>query len=258
MILKLENLHIRFATAHVELGRRLPFVGNADLLLNLCWLQTWSNEEKDVSTNLDVVETILTSVKESPIRRIVFASSCSVYGSLAQGRITEENATHFSDAYGKYKVLAEKAFTDFCSERDISYAILRYSSVYGPGETNGFISDVFNSALSNSEFIFNDMDSDFVYVDDVTDANLLALFGRGIGVFNIGYGRSIRRKTVAEKITTLCGIEKRFRISKSYNESYWVDISRASREFGYSPKIDIDTGLVKTFNWHTLIAKPPS
>ena len=181
--------------------------------------------------------------------KIIFSSSAAVYGEYDR-TVSEDDPLNPESNYAQNKIDGEKIVS---KSNGIS---LRYFNVYGPGQSReyaGVISIFIKQALKNKDLIiFGDgnQERDFVYIDDITDANIAAMNYSGIEkVFNIASGKSVNLKNLASKIIELCASRSKIVYKKPRNGDIiysCADVSKAKSELNWSAKIELETGLKKT------------
>jgi len=206
--------------------------------------------EENVKQNLMVTLNLL---KYLPlhIRGFVYSSSIDVYGEPIYNPVDEKHSTNPLTYYGASKFATEKFLSIFLKNRGVPLTILRYSQVYGPGEAEIKAVPVFINKIVKGEspIIFGDGSDirDYVYVDDVANATVLALSKKLNGIFNIGSGKGYSIKEVLDIIIRLSGkkVEPIYkdRIKKSFNST--LDITLAKEKLGYLPSMCIEEGLKK-------------
>jgi UDP-glucose 4-epimerase len=199
--------------------------------------------------------TILEAARNSDSKKIINASSSSVYGTVKYLPFDEEHPTYPISPYGVSKLMAEhycRVFTDLYGLPSIS---LRYFTVYGPGIRPDLAIHLFTQqALKNEPltiFGSGDKTRDFTYIDDIVDANLLSLT-KGNGVYNIGGGHRVSIQELAEKIieiTRSSSIIEYKESKKGDAEHTYANTKKAHRELGWSPKISLDQGLKRYVEW---------
>ncbi len=218
-------------------------------------------EVNDVNVN-GTLNLLHASLGNKKLKRIVFASSCAVYGDPEKIPIDENCRTCPISPYGASKLAAELYMKVFYKVYGLPTVSLRYFNVFGPGQEanpySGVISIFVYKALKGEPItIFGDGEQtrDFVYIDDIVKANLLAASNeKSLGeVFNIGSGTEITIKDLASKIIDISGREK---IDIVYGPSRSGDIRRslaniekARRILGYEPRTNIENNLVKVFEY---------
>jgi UDP-glucose 4-epimerase len=204
---------------------------------------------------------VLLAAKKMGISKVVFASSSAVYGDTPEQPKIEEMAPRPKSVYAVSKLTGEaycQAFNELFDMRNVS---LRYFNVYGPrqdpkSEYAAVIPRFIERALKGEEMtIFGDgrQSRDFIYVEDVVQANLKALESNCQGIFNIGSGRRTTVNELAHLIGKLLRREVRtvhLEAREGDVKDSLSDIGKASRAFGFAPKYDIEDGLRATIDWY--------
>ena len=187
--------------------------------------------------------------------KFIFASTCEVYGKPMKGRIRETHPLKPTSYYGLSKLLAEKALGGYCKRKGINLTILRFTSVYGPGEiiNRAIPNFVRNVIKETSPVIYGDGSDlrDFIYLDDAVNSILASIKKGKNTVYNIATGSSNSIKDVAERIIKLSGkdLKIKFKKRKVDKIDLGFDVSRANRDIGYLPKISLNQGLKKELMW---------
>ena len=199
--------------------------------------------------------TLLEAARNSDSKKIINASSSSVYGTVKYLPFDEDHPTYPISPYGVSKLMAEhycRVFTDLYGLPSVS---LRYFTVYGPGIRPDLAIHLFTrQALKNEPltiFGTGDKTRDFTYIDDIVDANLLSLT-KGNGVYNIGGGHRVSIQELAEKIieiTRSSSIIEYKESKKGDAEHTFANTKKAHGELGWSPKISLDQGLKRYVEW---------
>jgi UDP-glucose 4-epimerase len=220
--------------------------------------------------NLNGSVNILNAARESGVRRVVMASSAAVYGE-AEGPVREEDGANPSTPYAASKLAMEEAATLYTHTFKLPTTCLRYFNVYGPRQslvsTYAAAIPIFITAMLGKKppTIYGDggQSRDFVYVDDVVRANLLASEAEGLegGVFNIASGDSISITTLVKILERLIPeapepIQAPPREGDIY--ASLANISHAERALGYRPMIDLEDGLKHTVQWFDSERQPRS
>ncbi len=200
------------------------------------------------------------SAIRSGARRIVTASSGgTVYGAASRLPARESLTPAPVSAYGAAKRAEEVYLFAFGRRHRVSTVALRYGNVYGPRQDGtgeaGMVAITCHRLLEGrSPQVFGDghQTRDFIYVGDIADANVKALLGKASGEVNVGTGRET---SVNEIVRNL--------MKQSHNDQppefaparegevrrVCLDVARAGRWFGWSPRVDIETGLGLTWSW---------
>jgi UDP-glucose 4-epimerase len=213
------------------------------------------SNEANVTGTLNV----LTAAKDSGIKKVICASSSSVYGDTPTLPKSENMPVNPLSPYAVTKATGEfycKVFQDIYG---IKTASLRYFNVFGPRQDpNSQYAAVipkFINAIMNNEppVIFGDGEQsrDFSYIKHVVDANILACESDKTGIFNIACGRRITINQLVDMINEILGknIEPVYKEPRPGDIKHSLaDISRA-RTFGYKPETDFKEELKETIRW---------
>lgn len=222
-----------------------------------------SLEEPDLTykVNLEGTRNTLEFSEKFKIKRFVFASSCSIYGNPKKLPVSEEAELSPLSPYADSKVKGERICFDYL-KRGLDIVILRFFNVFGPrqdaeSQYSGVISRFIKKILnSENPIIYGDGEQtrDFVYVEDVLNAIEKALTSKLVKnrVFNIGSGQrhSVNQIfNILKEISSFNGRPEFMERRKGEVRHTLADISRAERELGWKPKISIDEGLRRTFEY---------
>ncbi len=175
----------------------------------------------------------------------------------------EDSAIHPSSVYGITKQVQEQLVMTVCPTLGIEGVALRYQNVYGPGQSlsnpyTGILSIFSNLIMGGKPInIFEDgLESrDFVYIDDVVDATVLALEASGAAneVFNVGAGRPVDVMTVARTLVRELGRDVPIAVSGNFRvgdiRHNYASLDKASRLLGFVPKFDFEAGIARFAAW---------
>ena len=217
--------------------------------------ESFLQKEKYHKVNVDGTENIFKLAKEFE-KKVVFASSSSVYGNTVLTPITENFDKNPINPYGITKLDDEKLAKKYY-DLGVSIIGLRYFNVYGVGQTNdyaGVITKFFDQIkLNQSPIIFGDGSHtrDFVSVEDVAKANLLAMESNtNFSFLNIGTGISTSVKKLAESMINLSGKSLEIKYDKlpqgDVKESL-ANVSLAKKLIDWNYDISLKDGLKKYF-----------
>ena len=136
------------------------------------------NPRACLETNINGTFNLIEAAKEANVKKIVFSSASSVYGDTEQ-TMDESHPLNARTMYGASKIAGEYFLRAFYDIYGLDYVILRYMNVYGPGQEGGLIVNVLKrikDGLPPIIYGYGDgsQSFDFVYVDDVVTANILA------------------------------------------------------------------------------------
>jgi len=218
-----------------------------------------STEINDIGT-LKVFE----AARTQNVRRIVFSSSCAVYGDDPVLPKTEDMNPKPTSPYAVHKLTAEHYARVYDELYGLESVSLRYFNVYGPRQDpsspySGVISIFMTRAASNqAPVIYGDgnQSRDFVYVKDVVNANLLAAdmnHPQG-SIFNIGTGNQVRINRLWKLIAALCEKETpepRYEPARAGDIVHsYAGMESAGTNLKFNPEISLERGLEMTFEWY--------
>jgi len=225
--------------------------------------------ENPIETNEVNITGTLNLLKASAdqnVKRFIYASSAAVYGDTLSPKKTEDMVPNPTSPYGVSKLAAENYVKLFHKVYGLETVSLRYFNVYGPRQRfdiqcayGGAITIFLNRLLRNMPpIIFGDGEQtrDFVYVQDVVEANMLAMENKDAEgeVFNIGTGKNISINQLAELLKNLMD---RKDIKNTYVDPRpsdikhgYANIDKAKKVLGYAPKFSIKKGLTELVKWY--------
>jgi UDP-glucose 4-epimerase len=213
------------------------------------------------AVNVEGTLNVLLAARDSDVRRVVFASSSSVYGNGGELPRRESQATAPISPYAVSKLAAETYCTSFgrVYEGQLETVSLRYFNVFGPRQdpTSQYAAVVPRflsfAAAGRSLPIHGDgtQSRDFTYVANVVEANLLAAAAEGVNgaVVNVASGRQTTVNELAATIGRVLGRE----VGSEYLperagdvRDSWADVSEARKLLGYELKVELEQGLSLT------------
>jgi len=216
------------------------------------------------SANVDGTLNLLFAAKEAKIKRVVIASSSSVYGDSQILPKSEEFTPNPISPYAVTKLVEELYALVFYRIYGLETVSLRYFNVFGPRQdpTSQYAAVIprFITKMLKGEspVIFGDgkQSRDFTYVKNVVEANLLASISDKVGhgeVINIACGESITLNQLVDRINEILGTD----IKPIYTEPRPGDvrhslasINKAKELLGYTVKVSFLDGLKETINWY--------
>lgn len=214
----------------------------------------------DARINILGMLNVLECCRRFKVKKVIYSSSAAIYGDPYEVPISEEASKEPLSPYGMSKLLAEDYLVYYAENFGVEGVSLRYSNVYGPrqdprGEA-GVISVFFTGVLQEDVVkIFGDGEQtrDFVYVTDVAKANLLALKKKPREVcINIGSGKEITVNDLFRAIKEVSGSSadaEHTEAMKGEIRRSCFDIKKAEKELGWTPEVDLETGLEETYQW---------
>ena len=202
----------------------------------------------------------LLAARDADVRRVVLASSSSIYGANLTMPKREELVPEPISPYAVSKLAAEQYARAFNTVYGLETVALRYFNVFGPrqdptSQYSGVVPRFMRIAMEGGRpLVFGDglQSRDFTYVANVVDATLSAATAEGAAgsICNIGCGDP---KTVLDLIAAVtrvsgCVLEPEFAPPRPGDVKHsFADISLARRVLGYEPRVDFETGIARTF-----------
>ncbi len=213
------------------------------------------------SNNVNINGTLNVSIaaRDNHIKKLIYASSCAVYGDAAVTPIAEFAPLNPKSPYAVAKLAGEYYCSVFSELYDLPTVSLRYFNVYGrrqnpDSEYAAVIPKFMNNVLADRPpIIYGDglQTRDFVFVKDVARANILAAESSELGVFNIGSGTTTTIVELANTIIDLLGknIEPVHENPREGDIRHsFADISKA-KALGYEPMYSLENGFRETIKW---------
>jgi UDP-glucose 4-epimerase len=246
-----------------------------DCVIHLAALTSVPRSVKDpIETNhINVNGTlnVLVAARDAKVKRVVFACSCAVYGKTSALPIREDAGLAPISPYGLTKQMGEAYGRVFQELYGLEFVSLRYFNVFGPRQDPGSaysgVLSLFNAALlaGTQPTVYGDGEQsrDFVYVQNVVEANLLATEAKGAPglAFNIGTGsRSTLNQTLAllEKIAGRPARAKYAAPRDGDIRDSQADIGLAQEALGYRARFGFEEGLKRTWEWFSTAQNEPS
>ena len=231
-------------------------------LLASLWLGECVNEprrawEENVLGTWNVVETCL----DLDVKRIVYSSSASVYGNAVVTPMTEEHPFNNRTTYGATKIANEQMFRAIYEQHKLPYIGYRYMNIYGPRmDYEGTYVSVIMKAMDNilagkPPVIFGDGKQmyDFIYVEDVAEANILGMKADCTDeFFNIGMGIGTTINELVDMLLELTGSTLKpdyHSQAQSFVTHRVGSTEKAKQLLGFSAKTPLLEGLRTVVEW---------
>jgi len=210
---------------------------------------------------------LLEASRTNGVRKFIYASTGGcVYGELQYVPADERHPIVPRDPYGASKASFELYLGVYAVIYGLTYCTFRYPNVYGPrqdpfGEA-GVVSIFTGQMLRGVQPVINgsgQQERDYVYVDDVARANVLALTGGDNQAFNLGSGVGVSVNTIFSELKGMIdahvpevhGPAKLGEVERSC-----LDATKADRELGWRPEVDLKAGLAKTVEYFRPLVQP--
>lgn len=198
---------------------------------------------------------------KSGVKKFIYSSSGGAcYGNPYTIPCTEHHITEPISPYGVSKHTAEHYLEVFSRISDMDYIILRYANVYGPTQLSsgegGVISLFIDNIINNKKvYVFGDgtQTRDFVFIDDVVDANIMALNSSIKNcIFNVSSNKETTINRIIEIISNKLSIDTSveylpFIVGEVMNIRLSNSLIRS--RLGWAPKTDLGYGIEKTIEW---------
>jgi len=220
---------------------------------------SWGQKfDRYLRNNIRATQRLLEASAQTPERRIVYASSSSVYGE-SEALPTPEDATPQPlSPYGVTKLAAEQLCRLYHAEQGVNAVALRFFSVYGPRQRPDMAFRRFCEAAAAGApiEIYGDgrQTRDFTFVGDVVAAVLAAGTADGVGgeVYNIGGGSRVSLAATLELLAAIAGrpLDVRHEERESGDvQDTGAAIDRAREDLGFEPATELREGLQAEFEW---------
>lgn len=214
----------------------------------------------DAMINIFGTLTVLHGCVKHKVKKMIFASSCAVYGDAGDISITESSPIQPVSFYAASKQTAESYIRLFHRHYGLTYTILRYANVYGPRQSvkneGGVVAAFIRKQLAKEPpVIFGDDNytRDFVFVKDVARANCLSLTKGDNETFNIG----TNKKTTINELAALISFFFPSPVDCLYRSERLGDIrhsrlnvDKAKHILGWQPEYDLPMGIAETVRFY--------
>jgi nucleoside-diphosphate-sugar epimerase len=245
----------------------VQFVKGADYVIHQAAIpsvpKSMIDPVKSHQANVNGTLQLLVACRDAGVRRVVYASSSSLYGDSPTLPKHEGMMPNPLSPYGAQKLFAEMYCQVFTKAYKLETVSLRYFNVFGPrqdaaSQYSGVLALFIPSVLQGRRpTIYGDglQSRDFTYVKNVVAANLLACKAPGVGgqVFNVACGDRITVNSMLQEINEIAGTD----IAPIYADSRagdikhsQADITRAKEHLGYEPAVSFKEGLRHTIDWY--------
>lgn len=210
----------------------------------------------------NIVETVklLEAMKNTGVKKMIFSSSACVYGTPTKTPITEDDPLgEQENPYGITKVTMEQFCKLYQTLYDFDVTILRYFNPYGPGELHSpethAVPNLIKAALEKKSLPLywkGEQIRDFIYIDDLAEAHVLALPLTGLHIYNVGTETGNKVIDIIKKIFEIVGYEVPIDDKGERKGDVSVLVASAQKikqELGWNAKVSLDEGLKKTIDF---------
>jgi nucleoside-diphosphate-sugar epimerase len=215
------------------------------------------------AVNVEGTLNVLLAARDEGVRRVVFSSSTSVYGTSRERPTTEASPPDPISPYGVAKLAAERYCVSFSRVYEsFETVVLRYFNVFGPRQSPfsqyAAVVPLFVTAIAAGEPITihgdGEQSRDFTYVANVVDATIRAADAAGASgrIFNVAAGSPASVNELAETIERILGheVERRHEPPRAGDiRDSWADVGAARETLGYEPAVQLEDGLRRTIDF---------
>ena len=222
-----------------------------------------SNPMLDCDINLMGLINLLNAAVKLEVKKFLMPSSAAVYGNLDTLPLNEEMIGNPSSFYGLTKLTTEHYLRIYHESFGLPYICYRYSNVFGPRQGNGGeggVISIFAKAIVQDSpiIIYGDgkQTRDFIYVDDVVEANILGMQHQVTGIYNVSTGISSSVNLLVDEFRNISGKD----IEVVYDKPRLGDIrdsvlgtDKSEKELLFTVKYNLHDGLMKTYEYFKIV-----
>lgn len=215
--------------------------------------------KRSFDRNVRTTFKLLEECRKKDIKKVVFASTSTVYGEVPVPTPETELTIPISN-YGASKLACESYISSFSHSYGIKGTSLRYANIFGDRSTHGVMHDFYNKLKENPhqlEILGNGkQDKSYLYINDCVEASLFASDNQksNYDFFNIGSSEKVTVDKIAKLMCKYLKIQPEFEYTGG--ERGWVGDVRIMllsikklEKMGWKPKIDFETGLKRYLDW---------
>ena len=238
--------------------------------------ESMKNPYTYLNSNIAAASNLLESMAKYHVKKIVFSSTCAVYGDAHYIPVDEKHPTNPENPYGESKLMVEKIIEWYGKLKGIHYCILRYFNVCGASDdglmgdskkpSSLLVQNAVRGALGIEQFYLTCPQvktpdktpiRDFINVMDLNEAHLLALqylaSGGKSDIINLGTGSGNSVMEIVRKVQETTGVQ--FKLNKTtprrgdYAKTI-ASINKAQKVLGWKPKIKITDSILSLVKWY--------
>jgi UDP-glucose 4-epimerase len=243
---------VRYSQSLSEIDEAQITVNNP-VFFDFAWYGVFGsdrNDEKQFTINIPLIISSIVIAKKLNTKHWVSIGSQAEYGNLNK-EISETDDCKPTSLYGKAKLLCSQISADLCKEFGIEHSWLRLFSVYGPDDNHEwFIQYLIKQMTINAEInvTLAEQEWDFLFIDDVINALCQLISSNGIGIANLGSGKSVALKYIIETLKKTLNSQSKINYGAvPYREDQVMfmqaNIRKLTSNTHWNPQIDIDMGL---------------
>ena len=212
-----------------------------------------------VMTNVVGTQVLLDAAMQHGVERFIHVSTDEVYGSIPEGSANEETPLDPSSPYSASKAASDLLALAYARTHGLHVTVTRCSNNYGPYQYPEKVIPLFVTQLlaGGQVPLYGDglHIRDWLHVDDHCRGVQLALENGASGeVYNFGGGRELTNKQLTAYLLSACGADWSQVVPvpdrKGHDRRYSLDITKSTRELGYTPTIEFESGIADTVKWY--------
>ncbi|MFD2206846.1 NAD-dependent epimerase/dehydratase family protein [Kiloniella antarctica] len=221
--------------------------------------QIWGDETHEAK----MLDNVIALAKQCNAKRIVYASTCAVYGQNAMDQTVDESVDGApASPYARGKLLGEQSLKTLSDTSEMNVTILRYFNPYGPHQfAKMAVPNMIEKAITGQDIeIYGDGEQirDFIYIEDLAKATIAAAEGEGkYQIFNIGSGQGETIKDLASEIIAQSQSSSKIihlpiPAERQNLEVYYrvADIGKITRLTNWEPETSLSKGLKRLVSEH--------
>ena len=240
---------------------------NFDLIFHIAGqsggMTCWEDPVYDLNSNVTSTLLLLNYCIKKDCKNFIYASSMSVYGDENRCPVKEGDNLKPKSFYAVGKMASENYMRIFSDEYGVKCTALRFNNVYGPGQNlenikQGMVSIFLAMAIKNHHItVMGDKNRfrDFVYIDDIVEACIMASTGNEKSLFNV-YTVSTNRKTTCEELVNIIRSNLKYDISVDYRGNtqgdqfgIYCSYDRIKNNLGWKPTVKLEDGIKIMTEW---------
>jgi UDP-glucose 4-epimerase len=215
-----------------------------------------------IENNILGTARLLEAMRHKKVKRVIFSSSATVYGTPDRLPLTENSSLGKpQNTYGATKACMEMIAEAYHQMYEMDVVILRYFNPYGPGERHSpethAIPNFIKAALKKEPIPLyhqGEQVRDFIYVEDLALAHVAVLEARGLKIYNSGSEVGTKVKDVIGVIFKILGYSvpiKDLGIRAGDVEANYASSKLLLKDTGWQPKVNLEDGLRKTISYYS-------
>ena len=213
------------------------------------------NRFEALETNFLGTKNVLDAFSKSKkLKKFLYPSTGKVYGKIMRLPISEDHTTNPLNILGKSKLITEKLI-DFYNDDQKEFIVFRIFNIYGPRQSENFLIPTILSQVNQGkrEIVLGDIEAkrDYVYIDDLANAFILAIENKGplgVSIYNVCTGIGSSASEIVKTIGKVKGIDIKVKINpvlirRDEMRDEYGSFDKIKRHLGWDPKINLKEGL---------------